>query len=95
MKMIETDFNLKVNVSSSWNVYIAKTREDAIAIHRICMTHKKILSADWYYTVSTAEVRQDCRVPEFFHDRGYWMTVVEHNNGNWDAAPTYTLYIID
>ncbi len=95
MKMIKTDFDLKVNVSSSWTVYITKTCQEANMIHQTCLTQKEILGGDWHYHVSTAEVQRDCRVPEFFHDRGYWATIVEHNNGDWDKAPTYTLYIVD
>jgi len=94
MKMIKTDFTLKLNNSSSWIVYLTKTYEEAISIHNTCMTQKEILT-DWYYSVSTNKVLKDCRVPTFFHDKDYWVTVVEHNNGSWDSKPTYTLYIVE
>ena len=95
MKMIKTDFNLKINEGSSWIVYLTKTREEANAIHNTCYSMKSIHTGEWYYNVSTCEVLRDCRVPSFFHDRGYWVTVVEHNNGDWSAKPTYTLYIVE
>ena len=49
----------------------------------------------WYYSVSTAKVLKDCRVPEFFHDRDYWVTVIEHNNGDWNKESKYELYIVE
>ena len=55
----------------------------------------QIMGGDWYYTVSTVEVKKDCRVPEFFHDHGYFATVIEHNNGDWNEAPKYELYIVE
>lgn len=96
MKMIKTDFHLTVNGSSSYIVYVTKTHEEAQTIHHICMTQKEIHAApDWYYTVCTNKVMKDCRVPTFFHDQDYWVTVVEHNNGSWKNNPTYALYIVE
>ena len=96
MKMTKTDFNHQVNVSSSWIVYITKTREEADALHKFALTQRGLLTATdgWHYTVSTVEVKQDCRVPEFFHDHGYFATIIEHNNGDWEKAPKYELYIV-
>lgn len=95
MKMIKTDFKLKVNEKSSWILYITKSYEEASAIHNTCLAMKEIHTGDWYYHVNTCEVLQDCRVPSFFHDRGYWVTVVEHNNGDWRKDPTYALFIVE
>lgn len=96
MTMTKTDFNLKVNNSSSWIVYITKTYEETKAIHQTAMTQREmLLPLGWYYSVSTNEVRKDCRVPKFFHERGYYMTCIEHNNGDWSKDPTYTLYIVE
>lgn len=97
MKITKTDFNLKVNNSSSWIVYITKTREEARAIHATAMTQREMLCKlqGWYYSVMTREVAEACLVPEFFHDRGYYMTAIEHNNGDWNATPSYTLYIVE
>lgn len=95
MKMIKTEFSVKVNESSSWIVYLTKSHEDAMAVHEALWSLKEMHGGDWYYSVSTSEVITDCRVPGFFHNRGYWVTVVEHNNGSWDKAPAYTLYIIE
>ncbi len=94
MKMTKTDFNVQVNVSSSWIVYITKTHDEAIAIHKFAMTQKEILGDDWYYSVSTVDIKKDCRVPEFFHDHGYFATIIEHNNGDWDKPQKYELYIV-
>ncbi len=97
MKTIKTEFNHQVNESSSWIVYITKTWEEADALHHFAMTQRAIVSgvADWYYTVSTVKVEKDCRIPAFFHDRGYYATVIEHNNGDWKATPKYDLYIVE
>lgn len=96
MKITKTDFNLKVNASSSWIVYITKTREAANALHHMGMTQSEMLKPlGWYYHVSTAPVCKDCRVPEFFHDSDYYMTAIEHNNGDWNKPSTYTLYIVE
>ena len=70
MKMTKTNFNVQVNVSSSWIVYITKTWEEAESLHKFALTQKEIMGGDWYYTVSTVDVKKDCRVPEFFHDHG-------------------------
>ena len=95
LKFVKTDFHLNVNNSSSWIVYITKTYEAASSIHHMAMTQKGMHNSDWYFTVSTGRVEKDCRVPSFFHDHGYWMTCIEHNNGDWNSAPTYTLYIVE
>lgn len=96
MKFIETNFNHKINASSSWIVYICKTQEEAMNLHRMAMTQKAMHNdGEWYYTVSTNSAERDCRVPEFFHNRGYWMTCIEHNNGDWSKKPTYKLFIVE
>jgi len=98
MKMVKTEFNHKVNEGSSWIVYITRTLEEAHNLHVFALTQKDLLtgaSCEWYYTVSTVEVINDCRVPAFFHNRGYYATIIEHNNGSWDAAPKYELYIAE
>lgn len=95
MKMTKTDFNIDVNGSSSWIVYITRTEKEAHAIHTICMAQAGIHTGDWYYHVSTCKIISDCRVPAFFHNRDYWVTAVEHNNGDWNKAHTYTLYIVE
>lgn len=94
MKMIKTDFHKNINRKSSYIIYITKTLEEAQGIHKTALSMKDMHSG-WYYSVSTCEVLKDCRVPTFFHDRGYYMTAVEHNNGDWDKKPTYTLYIVE
>lgn len=95
MKLTKTEFEMQVNVSSSYSVYIAKTMEEARNIQKFALTQKKILGDDWYYTVSTVDVLQDCRVPEFFHDHGYFATIIEHNNGDWNKPQKYELYIVE
>lgn len=94
MKLVKTNFEMNVNESSSWIVYIAKNAEDAQNIYNMCMTQKEIMNG-WYYTVGMNKICKDCRVPTFFHDRDYWMVAIEHNNGDWSKKPTYTLYIAE
>lgn len=96
MKFVKTDFNHRVCEGSSWIVYITKTVEEASTIHNMAMTQMAMHSnANWYYSVSTNKVISDCRVPEFFHDHGYWMTAIEHNNGDWNLEQTYTLFVVE
>ena len=94
MKMTKTGVKMQVNDSSSWIVYITKTMEEARNLHKFALTQKDILEG-WYYTVSTVDVKKDCRVPEFFHDHDYYATIIEHNNGDWDKPPKYELYIVE
>ena len=94
MKMTKTDFNIQVNVSSSWIVYITKTMEEAMTLHNFALSQKEAMGLDWYY-ISTTSIKKDCRVPEFFHDHGYFATIIEHNNGDWDKPQKYELYIVE
>lgn len=94
MKITKTEIKVNVNESSSWIIYITKTYEEAKALHQFAVTQEEMLGG-WYYSVSTSEVMCDCRVPAFFHDRGYHMTVVEHNNGDWNKPQKYELYIVE
>lgn len=99
MKITKTEFTRPagLNQSSSWMVYLTKTHEEAQALHRFAMTQREMLTAinGWHYSVSTSQVLQHCLVPEFFHDRGYFVTVIEHNNGDWEAPSKYELFIVD
>lgn len=96
MKITKTEFNMKANVSSSYIIYLTKTYDQASDIQQTLNIQKDMLRANgWYYSVQTVEVCEDCRVPSFFHDVGYYMTVVEHNNGGWDKPITYELNIVE
>lgn len=95
MKFSKVDTAIKVNVSSSWIIYITKNHKDAGDIRRFAMTQKAILPDGWYYSVQTCKVLEDCRVPAFFHNRGYWLTVIEHNNGDWKKPNKYELYVVE
>ena len=94
-KFSKVDTAIKVNISSSWIIYITKNHEDAQDLHRFAMTQKAMMPEGWYYTVQTHQVMEDCRVPEFFHNHDYWMTVIEHNNGDWNKPSKYDLYIVE
>lgn len=96
MKFTHTDFKKQVNICSSYIVYITRSNETAHAIHNLELTKLDMMkAAGWYYHISTVEVCRDCRVPEFFHENGYWATIIEHNNGDWDKTPTYELFIAE
>ena len=90
MKMVKTDFNVQINISSSWIVYITKTMEEAMSLHNFALSQKESMGLDWYY-VSTTSIKNDCRVPKFFHDHGYFATIIEQNNGDWDKPKKYEL----
>jgi hypothetical protein len=95
MKITKTNFDMKVNVSSSWIVYITKDLETAQNLLSMEMVHREMLCGEWYYSVSTCKVMRDCRVPSFFHGEQYYSTIVEHNNGDWDKPQSYSLYIVE
>lgn len=98
MKIVGTEFNKKVNASSSYIIYIMRSKEAFTTIYGVEMAHREMVkdNGDWYYTVSgRAAVGADCRVPEFFHGEQYMMVCVEHNNGNWDLEQSYKLYIVE
>ena len=93
-----TDFNMKVNESSSYIVYITKSKEIYSSIYQMEMKKRELLhdQLGWYYSVGGhAPVQQDCRAPEFFHGDNFLMVCVEHNNGDWNKQPTYKLYIAE
>lgn len=94
MKITKTDFNLKINNSSSFKVYVCKNREHAFEIMHLAMTMIPT-GGDWYAHAGCNEIIKDCRVPPFFHNMGLWVAVVEHNNGSWDSEPKYELYIVE
>ena len=52
-------------------------------------------TVEWYFSIQICEIHKDCRVPDFFHDRGYWTLSIEHNNGDWDARKSYELFIVE
>lgn len=99
MKLISTDFQVKVNESSSFIVYITKDKEIYQSIYQMEMKKREMLHDElgWdLYTVSGhAPVQQDCRVPAFFHGNDFMMVCVEHNNNDWNKKPTYKLYIAE
>lgn len=78
---------------SSYIIYIADTSEKARAIHSPMVKLKNIHDG-WYWSVSTVEISKDCRIPPLYHDKGYWATIVEHNNGDWQTSPTYEIHCI-
>lgn len=94
-KFIATEFDMKINEGSSWIIYIVNNVEEANAITPVLMTQRKMLkeNPEWYYSVQSCEVASDCRVPKVFHNRGYYMVAVEHNNGDWNRPQTYKLYL--
>jgi len=95
MKITKTEMTMKIGNGSSYKVYLCKTREDASSIHSLAMSLKPEETLhEWYYAVHTSEANF-CLIPDFFHDHGYFATVVEHNNGDWDKAPKYELYIVE
>ena len=98
MKITKTDIDMKVNASSSWAIFVSKSYEEAKAIEQVvrAFARSTILgNKDGYCRASINEIITDCRVPSFFHNRGYWICSVEHNNGSWENEQTYALYIVE
>lgn len=81
---------------SSYIVYISKDHDKASALHlpmvALGSAHKSIDGWEWH--VSTVEVHQDCRIPSLYHGAGIFATIIEHNNGDWDKAPTYEIHFV-
>lgn len=94
MKINRVDIKKNIGNGSSYKVYVCKTWEAAMAIHKIAMTMKPEADGENYFTVHSAQATS-CIVPDFFRDKGYCETIIEHNNGNWKNEPTYELYIVD
>lgn len=95
MKITKADIGKNVGNGSSYKLYICKNREDADIIHGVAMSMKPGDDLkEWYYSVTTCEA-QCCLVPEFFHNRGYYVTIIEHNNGDWCKDEKYELYIVE
>lgn len=77
----------------SYIVYISTSHDKVSALHRP-MLDLAALHPGWHWHVSTVQVLEDCRIPALYHSKGYWATLVEHNNGSWDKAPTYEIHCI-
>ena len=77
----------------SYIIYITTDPDKAYALRRPMMdmaaTHP-----GWHWHISTVQVLKDCRIPALYHGDRYWATLVEHNNGDWDRAPTYEIHCI-
>lgn len=96
MNVIKTNFEATFDNGNSFIIYITNTHEEAMNIHEIHMANKSILPNGWYYVVQTASVQEDCRIPKFFHGKGYFATIITHNKGNWnDKNTSYELYIVE
>ena len=77
----------------SYIIYITIDPDKAYALHRPMMdmaaTHP-----GWHWHISTVQVLEDCRITALYHGETYWATLVEHNNGDWNKAPTYEIHCI-
>lgn len=93
--MIKTEYKMNVNSSSSFVVYICKTYTKARDLTDLLYTQQALLDKEWHYHVTLTEIINDCRVPSFFWNLKLYAVIVEHNFGDWDHDPDYTLYIAD
>ena len=94
MKITKIDYHMNINNSSSFKVYVCKTREQAEDIMKVAMSMIP-KGREWYAHAGCNEIKKDCRVPAFFHDLGLWVAAMEHNNGDWNSTPDYELYIVE
>ena len=96
MNITKTNCKMDVNPSSSFLIFVCKSYEDAKAVEKIARHLIYMFSSiEWYLSIQICEIISDCRVPDFFHKRGYWMLIIEHNNGNWDVRQSYELFIVE
>lgn len=93
---VKAEGHSQIGNGSSYIVYLSKNHDSVAALHHPMLAMKKIhdSSAGWYWTVSTVEVLNDCRVPAVYHGKGMYATIVEHNNGDWNKLPTYEIIVI-
>lgn len=93
LKEQQSEETVTMGNGCSYIVYISTSRDKVHALHRPMMdmaaTHP-----GWRWHVSTVQVLKDCRIPGLYHDRHYWATLIEHNNGDWSKAPTYEIHCI-
>ena len=80
---------------SSYKIYLTRSNEVAYSISRGYL-HEKYLDRDEKQekiSVGSGMVHKDCRIPEIYHDKGYFYCIVEYKNGDgWDN-PKYELII--
>ena len=95
MKIKKTDYRMDVNTSTI--IYVCDTKEAAYSIHSALHANRSMVAdnPDWYYTVMTTECVTFCLVPKFFHNKGYWVTMVQHNHGDWNKEATYELNLVE
>lgn len=95
MTITKTNYNMKVNTSTT--VYICESYESAKAVQDILNTHKTLIAngSEWYYATMTMKCETFCMVPKFFHNKGYWVTMMQHNQGDWDKEQTYECYLVE
>jgi hypothetical protein len=77
-------------------IHVYKTEND-YSIHSTLHANRSMVAdnPDWYYTVMTTECLTFCLVPKFFHNKGYWVTMVQHNHGDWNKEATYELNLVE
>ena len=93
--MIKTEYKMSVNASSSFVVCICKTYTKARDLADMLYTQQALLDKEWHSHVTLTEIVNDCRVPSFFWNLHLYAVIVEHNFGDGDHDPDYTLYIAD
>ena len=95
--MTITKTNHKMDVQTSTIIYVCDTKEAAYSIHSALHANRSMVAdnPDWYYTVMTTECKTFCLVPKFFHNKGYWVTMVQHNHGDWNKEATYELNLVE
>lgn len=78
---------------SSYKCYLTHNYKVA---HEICsLLGKQVHDEKEYWHWSCCKVLRDCRIPSLYHDQGYYMALLEHNNGDWNKTPTYEMIILD
>lgn len=97
MKITKTGFHMDVNHGSSYKIYIFRDSNDPNIriMYDTLMTVQCYDEHDGIFWHVSGGPADDCRVPEFFKGRGYYMICVEHNRGDWNKPFTYELYIVE
>lgn len=96
MNITKTNLKVKMECNSSFILYITKTYTNAHSIHEFALTQRNLLTEQgWYYTVQSGMVTKQCFIPEFFHEKDYFYTLIEHNNGDWKKEKNFEIYIVE
>ena len=76
---------------SSYRIYLTKSSEVAHLLSGVWSGRNELNTNQKSISRSAGPVNKDCRIPEIFHEQGYFYCIVEYKNGEDWRAPEYEL----